>query len=124
MLRPGGGLALIWKHWWETEPPLPPAAAALTRRVFERPDLEPPPNGDWRGSFAGSPFADVREETIEHGPLTVDGADLVTLILSTSVFGSLPPDEFDRVEVELRELVTGEYVLPVEAALCTARLAG
>ena len=53
----------------------------------------------------------------------LDGDDLVTLILSTSVFGSLPPDEFDRVEVELRKLVIGEYRLPVEAALHTTRLA-
>ena len=122
VLRPGGGLGLIWKHWWETEPPLPPAAAEVTRRVFERPDLEPPPNADWRGSFAGSPFADLREDTLDHEALTLDGDDLVTLILTTSVFASLPPDEFDRVEVELRELVTGEYLVPVKAALCTTRL--
>ena len=46
----------------------------------------------------------------------------MTLILTTSVFGSLPPDEFDRVEVELRKLVTGEYLVPVKAALNTTRL--
>jgi hypothetical protein len=77
---------------------------------------------DWRGSFAASPFADLREDTLDHEPLTLDGDDLVTLILTTSVFGSLPPDEFDRVEVELRKLVTGEYLVPVKAALNTTRL--
>ena len=122
VLRPCGGLGLIWKHWWETEPPVPPAAAELMKRVYERPDLERPPNEDWRGSFAASPFGDLREDTLDHEPLTLDGDDLVTLILTTSVFGSLPPDEFDRVEVELRKLVTGEYLVPVKAALNTTRL--
>ena len=51
--------------------------------MFERPDLEPPPNADWRGSFAGSPFADLREDTLDHEALTLDGDDLVTLILTS-----------------------------------------
>lgn len=123
VLRPRCGLGLIWKHWWETEPPLPPAAAELTRRVFERPDLEPRPNEDWRASLAASAFVELHEDALDHEALTLDGNDLVTLILTTSVFGSLPPDEFDRIEVELRRLVTGEYLVPVKAAVYTARLA-
>jgi SAM-dependent methyltransferase len=124
VLRPGGGIGLIWKHWWETEPPLPPAAADLARRVYERPNLEPLPNEDWRGSFAGSPFIDLREDNLDHETLTLDGDDLATLILTTSVFGSLPPDEFDRVEVELHRLVTGKYRVPVKSGVYSARLSG
>ena len=126
VLRPGGGLGLIWKHWWETEPPVPAAASELMRRVHERPDLEPhalEDDADWRACFAASPFEELREETIESATLTVDGGDLVTLILTTSIFGSLPRDEHERAEAELRELFRGDYRLPIASGLYWTRLA-
>ena len=126
VLRPGGGLGLIWKHWWETEPPVPAAASELMRRVHERPDLEPhalEDDADWRACFAASPFEELREETIESATLTVDGGDLVTLILTTSIFGSLPRDEHERAEAELRELIRGDYRLPIASGLYWTRLA-
>jgi ubiquinone/menaquinone biosynthesis C-methylase UbiE len=125
VLRPGGGLALIWNEWWKTEPPVPPAAAALMQRVYERPDLEPHSmeTDDWRASFARSPFEELREERLESAAVPLDAERLVTLILSTSVFGSLPPEEFDAVEAELRRLVGGDYRLPLATSLHWTRLA-
>jgi ubiquinone/menaquinone biosynthesis C-methylase UbiE len=125
ILRPGGGLALIWNEWWETVPPVPPAAAELMQRIYERPELEPHSmeNDDWRGCFATSPFEELREDRLESDGVMLDAERLVTLILSTSVFGSLPPDEFDAVEAELRKVVVGEYRLPVATQLHTTRLA-
>jgi SAM-dependent methyltransferase len=124
VLRPCGGLGLIWKHWWETEPPVPPAAAELMKRVYERPDLErhAMETGAWRERFAASPFGELREDAIASETLTLDGHDLVTLILTTSVMASLPPESFADVEERLRALVVGEYRLPVKSGLYTTRL--
>jgi hypothetical protein len=49
--------------------------------------------------------------------LDVSGEDFVTLTLSTSPFGVLPPDERMTVEAELRRLITGHYLLPAETLL-------
>ncbi len=124
ILRTGGGLALIWNEWWETVPPVPPAAAELMERIYERPELEPHSmeSDDWRTCFAASPFEELREDSTESDGVMLDAERLVTLILSTSVFGSLPADEFDAVEAELRRLVVGEYRLPVATQLHTTRL--
>jgi hypothetical protein len=54
--------------------------------------------------------------------LAISGEDFVTLTLSTSPFHVLPSDERDRVESELRRLITGEYGLPVETRLRWTRL--
>jgi ubiquinone/menaquinone biosynthesis C-methylase UbiE len=125
VLRPEGGLVLIWNTWWKTEPPIPPAAQELTKRVFERPGLERHAfeTDDWRTCFASSPFEPPQEEKVEPEVLTLDGDRLVTLYLSTSVFGTLPPDELDQLERELRELITGEYRLPIGTELYWTRLA-
>jgi ubiquinone/menaquinone biosynthesis C-methylase UbiE len=36
VLRPRGGLAILWTHWWETEPPLPESALELLREPYQR----------------------------------------------------------------------------------------
>jgi SAM-dependent methyltransferase len=128
VLRPRGGLVLIWNTWWETELPIPPAAAELIERVFERPELErhafeTERRGDWRGCVEGSSFEVLREEQVEPDTLTLDGGRLVTLYLSTSSFGTLPPDELRVVENELRRLIVGEYRLPIGTELYWTRLA-
>jgi len=125
VLRPRGGVAVIWKHWWETEPPLPEAAARVLQRAFERPDLErDAANRDWRAAFQASPFGELREDELVSDPMTLDGNDLVTLMLTTSIMVSLPPEELADVDRELRTLVVGEYRLPIKSGLCTTRLTG
>ena len=125
VLRPRGGLVLIWNSWWKTEPPIPPAAQEVAKRVSQRPGLERHSfeTDDWRTRFDDSPFEPLREEKVEPEVLTLDADRLVTLYLSTSVFGTLPPDEFDRAETQLRELITGEYRLPIGTELYWTRLA-
>jgi hypothetical protein len=78
--------------------------------------------GAWRERFAASPFGELREDAIASETLTLDGDDLVTLILTTSVMASLPPESFADVEERLRALVVGEYRLPVKSGLYTTRL--
>jgi len=124
VLRRCGGLVLIWRDWWKTDPPPPKEARELMRQVYERPDLEPHTgeNDAWRACFESSAFEELREEKLAPEVLELDAERLVTLILSTSVFGSLPQDELDRVEAELRRLITGEYRLPIETKLWWTRL--
>jgi ubiquinone/menaquinone biosynthesis C-methylase UbiE len=127
VLRPRGGLVLVWNSWWRTEPPISQAATDLMQRVKERPSLELIPvearEWEWHSCFAGSPFEDAHEENVETREVVLDAEQLVTLYLSTSPFGSLPPDELDAAESELRRLVVGEYTLPVETELYWTRLA-
>jgi len=82
----------------------------------------PLPDDAWRACFEGSPFEELTEENLAPEVLDLDAERLVTLILSTSVFGSLPADEFDRVEGELRRMITGDYRLPVQTQLWWTRL--
>jgi SAM-dependent methyltransferase len=125
VLRPRGGLVLIWTEWWNTEPPIPPDAAELTKSVFDRPELERHSleTDGWREGFDGSPFDALRKEVVEPEVLILDGERLVTLYLSTSSFGTLPPEEFRAVEDELRRMIVGEYRLPTGTELYWTRLA-
>ena len=121
VLRPRGGVALLWNSWWETDPPLPVAAAAVRDDVRERarrhPEQPHPKEPDRSAFFRSAGFEAVRVEDVPIRNLEIDGRDLVTLYFSTSPFGILPPDEREPVEAELRRLVTGSYRLPVATEL-------
>jgi ubiquinone/menaquinone biosynthesis C-methylase UbiE len=124
VLRPGGGLAMIWNAWSKPEPREPEAAAAIIEDVLDRVRREAGDEGadDWLRCFDGSAFEAVHEEDIPTRLLDIDGGDFVTLTLSTSPFLVLPAGERERVESELRRLVTGDYRLPVETRLHWTRL--
>ena len=123
VLRPRGGLVLLWNDWWETEPPIPEAATELLREPFERSgrsfrkDVEA-----WRGAFEGSVFEPPREERIR-GETTRSAEELATLFCSTSSIASLDPAEREALRRRLVELLDGEYRLPVEVELVWTRLA-
>jgi len=126
VLRPGGGLVLVWNAWFDPEPPLPADAKELMRSVAERAGLEPirveDEGWEWHSRFEGTGFEALHEEKIEAEPWPIDGERFVTLTLSTSLYGTLPPEEFERVERRLRELVTGDYRLPMRTELYWTRL--
>ena len=126
VLRPRGALVLIWNTWWGTEPALPDEAETLIQSVVDRPQLEPIrlPREDWQACFEGSSFEELRKEEVAERTLEVDSDRLVSLYLSTSPFATLPPEEHERVESELRRLVTGRHRLPVGTRLLWTRLAG
>ena len=127
VLRPGGGVALLWNTWWETEPPLPEAARSLRDDVRERglrqPEKPQPKEPDRSAFFQAAGFEEVRVEEAQVRILEIDGPDLVTLYLSTSPFGILPAGERETVEAELRRVVSGRYRLPVTTELEWSRLA-
>jgi SAM-dependent methyltransferase len=124
VLRPRGGLALLWNTWWETEPPLPQVALDLLREPFVRSgraaaaDEEP----SWRAAFDRTPFEPVREEAFP-GELTLGPDDLVALVATTSSIAALDDREREELVASLRALLAGTYSLPLVAELVWTRLA-
>jgi SAM-dependent methyltransferase len=120
VLRPGGGLAIVSTHWWETEPPLPDAALELLSGPWERsqPQRRPP----WDDAFAESPFEPLRYERADD-ELTVDVETLLTLYSTTSSLAALPPGERMLLFERVRPLLAGPYGLPLRHELVWTRLA-
>jgi SAM-dependent methyltransferase len=118
VLRPGGGLAIVSTHWWETEPPLPDAALELLSEPWERflPQRRPP----WDDAFAGSPFEPLHHER-EDDELTVDVEGLLTLYSTTSSLAALPRDERAALFAQVRPLLAGPYRLPLRHELVWTR---
>ena len=119
VLRPRGGLAILWTHWWETEPSLPEEALAPLREPRDRaqPQRRPP----WRGAFDGSPFEPLQVEH-ETDEITIDSHELLTLYFTTSAFASLPPNEREALFNRVRPLLAGPYRLPLKHDLTWTRL--
>src|SRR5579859_630708 len=98
VLRPRGGLILLWNGWSEADPRPPQAAREIMREVIERASAEPVRDRSlWQADVDASPFEPLREEERPTRMLEYSGDDLVTLDLSTSPFGVLAPDEFASV---------------------------
>ena len=120
VLRPGGGLAIVSTHWWETEPPLPDAALELLSGPWER--SQPQRRPAWDDAFAGSPFEPLRYERADD-ELAVDVDMLLTLYSTTSSLAALPPDERAVLFERVRPLLAGPYRLPLRHELVWTRLA-
>jgi SAM-dependent methyltransferase len=118
VLRPGGGLAVVSTHWWETEPPLPDAALQLLREPWERsqPQRRPP----WDEAFAGPLFEPLRYERDDE-ELMVDPDELLTLYSTTSSLASLPEGARDALLARVRPLLDGPYRLPLRHELAWTR---
>jgi SAM-dependent methyltransferase len=121
VLRPRGGLAILWTHWWETEPPVPEEALALLREPWERSQSQRRP--PWRGAFDGSPFEPLRVER-DTDEVTVDPDELLTLYSTTSALATLPVTEREALFDRVRPLLAGPYRLPLKHDLTWTRLAG
>ncbi|HYZ75840.1 MAG TPA: class I SAM-dependent methyltransferase [Gaiellaceae bacterium] len=122
VLRPRGGLVLLWNDWWKTEPPIPEAATALLREPYERSGRSFEDDVyAWRGTFDGSPFEPPREEKLAHEVL-VPAADLAALYCSTSSIASLSEPERSALRRRLLGVLSGEYRLPIEIELVWTRL--
>jgi SAM-dependent methyltransferase len=122
VLRPGGGLVLLWNNWWTTEPPISGEATALLREPYERSgrDFEADVY-TWRGAFDGSPFEPPRDEKLAH-EVVVSAEDLAALYCSTSSIASLPEEERAALRRRLGLLLSGDYRLPIEIELVWTRL--
>ena len=120
VLRPRGGLAILWTHWWETEPPLPEEALAALREPWLRSQSQRRP--PWDGAFEGSSFEPIQVER-DTGEVTLDPDDLLTLYSTTSALATLPDEEREALFDRVRPLLDGPYRLPLKHDLNWTRLA-
>lgn len=120
VLRPRGGLAILWTHWWETEPPLPDEALALLREPWLSSQWQRRP--PWLPAFDGSPFEPLQVEP-DTGEITLEADDLLTLYSTTSALASLPANEREALFENVRPLLAGPYRLPLKHDLTWTRLA-
>jgi ubiquinone/menaquinone biosynthesis C-methylase UbiE len=110
VLRPRGGLAILWNIFQEEDPPLSPEATALLDKAFERggiPGLQRVLSGRWRKPFAGSPFEELREEEHEY-ELVVERETFVARMLSVSSIAVQPEEDRATFAEHLRELLPAE----------------
>jgi SAM-dependent methyltransferase len=120
VLRPRGGLAIFWTHWWETEPPLPESALELLREPYQRfaAQRKPP----WDDRFTDSPFESLRFERHEEA-MVVDRDELLELYSTTSSLAAISREEREQLFAAVRPLLAGRYSLPLKHELTWTRLA-
>jgi len=120
VLRPRGGLAILWTHWWETEPPLPEEALTALREPWLRSQSQRRP--PWDPAFDSSPFEPLQVEP-DTDEMTIEPDDLLTLYSTTSALASLTANERKELFDRVRPLLAGPYQLPLKHELTWTRLA-
>lgn len=110
VLRPPGGLILMWNEpAGPFEPPLPAAAAARLRelRNTRKAPAERHDTGLWRAAFASSPFETLRERAVEHEHV-LDREGVVAQFASQSYVASLSDADRERELELLRAALAGD----------------
>ncbi len=120
VLRPGGGLAIVSTHWWETEPPLPDAALEPLREPWER--FAAQRNPPWDDEFHDSPFEPLRYERHEEA-MVVEPDELLEMYSTTSSLAAISREEREGLFATVRPLLRGPYRLPLKHELTWTRLA-
>jgi SAM-dependent methyltransferase len=132
VLRPTGGLALLWNDWWTErsdgtsdalDPPLPAAAREVLDDVYVRSGRAAVAGAadDQLPAFAKSPFGPLHEESFASS-LRLTADELVQLYGTISSVASLPDRERDQLKRVVHGLLSGTYRLPVKTRLYWARL--
>ena len=119
VLRPRGGLAILWTHWWETEPPLPERALELLREPYQR--FATQRNPPWDDRFTDSPFESLRYERHEEA-MVVEPDELLELYSTTSSLAAISREEREQLFAGLRPSLAGPYSLPLKHELTWTRL--
>ena len=113
VLRPGGGMALLWNDWFQREePPLPPEVRDLLTELYLRFRGAGEPAGDWRGDVERSPFGSLRHASFE-ARSTVSGHEFAELELTRSSPAALEDDDRVALAARIRPLMAREYTLTV-----------
>jgi ubiquinone/menaquinone biosynthesis C-methylase UbiE len=127
VLRPRGGVALVWNHWWSDgddqvcnslDPPMPAAAQALFDKVYVSSG-----RAAARARMADPllAFADERFELLveESFPRTepLSRRQVVDLFSTVSSVASLPPERREELKRELLELLEPTYRLRITTVL-------
>jgi SAM-dependent methyltransferase len=115
VLRPRGGLALMWNHW-DFEPELPKALYARLGAIYERAGRPGGPryeSGEWRKAFPTSRLEPLHERTLSRIVEDVGRDRVVSLWLSVSSVASLPGEERLELAAYLRSELEPVYRMPV-----------
>lgn len=104
VLRPGGGVALIWNARDERQP-----LQASLSAVFDRYEGATPRRGqrDWKTMLATSGLFERTRRVLCSHAQAVDEQGVVDRVLSVSFMATLPPEEQALVEQEVRALAQG-----------------
>jgi ubiquinone/menaquinone biosynthesis C-methylase UbiE len=132
VLRPEGGIALLWNVWWTEsrdgtadglDPPLPQAARDLFDAVYVESGRAASAGAADEGlaALTSSPFAPVHEERFRRD-LRVTADELVDLYSTVSSVASLADEDRDELKRKVRALLSGTYRLPVTTTLVWGRL--
>ncbi|HUO48329.1 MAG TPA: methyltransferase domain-containing protein, partial [Acidimicrobiales bacterium] len=115
ILRPGGGLALVWNRRDLSQPLQRELDAVLDPHRGDTPSLA---SGAWRDGFEHTELFDPLEEA--HLPMVqrLDSQGLVDRMLSISFVAGLPGAERDGVARSLRA-VAARYGTPLELRYIT-----
>jgi SAM-dependent methyltransferase len=119
VLVPGGGLAIVWTHWWETEPPLPDEVVEILREPYQR--FAAQRSTPWEAAFDDSPFEPLGQEDFAE-ELFVDTDTLLAMYSTTSSLAALPGEERAELFARVRPLLGDSYRLPVKHRLTLTRL--
>ena len=108
VLRPSGGLALLWHHvsWHDREPWAEQFDARL--REVPAPDVRPenrPHTLRWQEAFAGNALFTPLEHREFWHLTTVDAEQIVQLVLSWSYVAALPEADRERLGRDLSQIV-------------------
>jgi ubiquinone/menaquinone biosynthesis C-methylase UbiE len=108
VLRPRGGLALLWNVPAKpTEPSIAAAGELLSARGSEVRQIDRYASGAWREPFASSPFEELHGARFEHRQV-VDREGMLAYLASMSWIAVLPDDERNELLDEVRALLDAE----------------
>ena len=127
VLRPRGGVALLWNHWWSDgddrmtntlDPPIPAAAQKLfddvyfsSGRAAARAEMAAPLD-----AFAGDSFEPLVEEAFARSA-RLSAAEVVDLYATVSAVASLPPAEREELKRAVLALLEPSYRLEITTVL-------
>lgn len=127
VLRPRGGVALLWNHWWSDgddrtsnslDPPLPAEAQALFDEVYVRSGRAAAraAMADPLLALSDDRFEPLSEEAFPRSePLS--RREVVDLFTTVSSVASLPPDERAELKRKLSALLGPSYRLKIITVL-------
>jgi len=124
VLRPRGGLVLMWNEPDKpTEPSIAAAGALLNERGSSERQINRYASGAWRESFAGSSFEELSQAQFDHRQV-VDREQLLAYFASMSWIAVLPDEERGELLNEVRGLLeTDAYTRFWRADVYWTRLA-
>lgn len=127
VLRPRGGVALLWNHWWSDgddrtvntlDPAFPDEAQALFDEIYvssgraaARAEMADPLD-----AFAGASFEPLVEEAFTRSE-QLSGMEVVDLFATVSAAASLPPAEREQLKRTLVAVLAPSYRLEITTVL-------